>query len=123
MLQDVQKRNGKIFEDHFKEVFGDQFEVECKWGFPIIQLSVISNKSEVKSNFTFVIDVTNSEYSLNIKGYKVVEEKEVPVNVAIDSKTIDFVVERTILITDNMFGGSAEEAEEEKVETKEAKAA
>lgn len=122
MLQDVQKRNGKIFEDHFKEVFGGQFEVECKWGFPIIQLSVISNKSEVKSNFTFVIDVTNSEYSLNVKGYKVVEEKEVPVNVAIDSKTIDFIVERTVLVTDKMFGGSAEE-EAEEVEAKEAKAA
>jgi hypothetical protein len=45
MLNQVKEKNSQMFVDHFNEVFGGKFNVECEWGFPVMMLQ-LSTKEE-----------------------------------------------------------------------------
>lgn len=115
MLKDVQKKYGEIFENHFKEVFQGNLDVKCNWGLPIIEITLISeekNENEIKSIWSFSIDVVEEKYNIAAKAFKIVDEKEISEASVISSEIVDFVVKRTIEIANSFF-------EEKKPEPKE----
>jgi hypothetical protein len=104
MLDEIQKKYSEVYENHFKEIFKDGYDVKCEWGFPVIKLEFSNPKSEI----IFNIDIRSGDYGLFMKGKEMKDEVEVPAFAALDSSTLKFIVERTILISENLFGAEPE---------------
>lgn len=119
MLDKIQKKYSEVYENHFKEIFKDTYDVKCEWGFPIIRLGFSNPKSEI----IFNIDIRNGDYGLFMKGKEMKDEVEVPAFAVLDKSTLNFIVERTILISENIFAVEPELTEDkddepEKAESK-----
>lgn len=100
MLDKIQKKYSEVYENHFKEIFKDGYDVKCEWGFPVIKLEFSNPVSEI----IFNIDIRSGDYGLFMKGKEMKDEVEVPAFAALDKATLNFIVERTILISENLFG-------------------
>jgi hypothetical protein len=119
MLEQVKEKNSQLFVDHFNEVFGGKFEVSCSWGFPVVSLGFTSKNPEYEINWRMAIDVTKPDYTLQTFAAKVSGEGEervlTPEFATIDKTTIEFIVGRTIMLSNNLFPQETEESTEEVV--------
>jgi len=111
MLDKIKEQYGKVYEDHFNHVFEGKFDVQCEWGFPVLALLISSKNVEVKSHWRIAVDVTSQDFTLSSKAYKV-EESELeledaaltPEWTSIDKTTLNFIVDRVVLISEQLFG-------------------
>jgi len=114
MLEKVKEKNSKVFVSHFNEAFGEKFEVECDWGFPVLVLEFASKNVDYKINWKIAIDVTKPDYTLQTFAARVSGEGDdkvfTPEYATIDKATIEFIVGRSIMLSNNLF--PQEETEE-----------
>jgi hypothetical protein len=115
MLDQVKEKNSKIFVDHFNEVFGERFDVTCDWGFPVVGLEFGSKNPEYEINWRIAIDVVKPDYTLQTFAARVSGEGEektlTPEYATIDKATIDFIVGRSVMLSNNLFGQETTETE------------
>lgn len=114
MLEKVKQKNSKLFVDHFNQVFEDKFEVQCEWGFPVLGLEFTSKNPEYRINWKMAIDVTKPDYTLQTFAARISGEGEeevlTPEYATIDKTTIEFIVGRAMMLSNNLFP-QEEEAE------------
>ena len=103
MLNQVKEKNEQIFIDHFNEVFGDKFNVQCEWGFPVMMLEFATKNEEFVMKWRVTIDVAKPDYSLQTYGAKIEEDKEIPQFATIDKTTLEFILTRAIILSQNLF--------------------
>lgn len=112
-LKDIILKNSEFFQKHFEEVFENDFKVECEWGFPKIKLDLIKKQENTEVLISIILNVITENFILGTLGKKIIEGKESPEIVNIDSDTIAFIVNRTIEITKSFFGIDKTENKEE----------
>ena len=121
MLQEIKEKNSIMFVEHFNQAFDEKYEIECEWGFPVLSIKLISKNPEYDISWHFNIDVVKPDYVLQVYGAKLQSEGESQLKVAepitIDKSTIDFIIGRSIYLT-NLILGEEEEKEEAPVEEK-----
>lgn len=121
MLDKVKEQYGAVYEEHFNHVFEGRFDVKCEWGFPVLALLISSKNVEVKSQWRIAVDVLSKDFTLSSKAYRLElsrleleDELPVPEWTSIDKTTLDFIIERVVLISQKVFG---EQEPEENTET------
>lgn len=126
MLEEVREQYGKVYEDHFNHVFEERFDVKCEWGFPILALLISSKSAEVKSHWRIAIDVTNEDFTLSSKAYRLESSRlefedglPVPEWTSIDKTTLNLIVERVVLISQQIFGDDKAKTDETVVQESE----
>lgn len=110
MLDQVKQKNAQIFVDHFNEVFGGKFDVQCEWGFPVMILEFATKNEEFVVKWRITVDVTKPDYTLQTYGAKIEEGKEIPQFATIDKTTLEFILSRAMMLSNNLFP-QEEEAE------------
>lgn len=103
MLDQVKQKNAQIFVDHFNEVFGSKFDVECEWGFPVMILQFSSKNEEFIVKWRITVDVTKPDYSLQTYGAKLQGDIEIPQFATIDKTTLEFILTRAIMLSQSLF--------------------
>lgn len=103
MLDQVKQKNAQIFVDHFNEVFGGKFDVECEWGFPVMILQFSSKNEEFVVKWRITVDVTKPDYSLQTYGAKLKGDIEIPQFATIDKTTLEFILTRAIMLSQTLF--------------------
>ena len=103
MLDQVKQKNAQIFIDHFNEVFGGKFDVECEWGFPVMILQFSSKNEEFVVKWRITVDVTKPDYTLQTYSAKIEEDKEIPQFATIDKTTLEFILTRAIMLSQSLF--------------------
>jgi len=123
MLDQVKEKNSKIFIEHFNQVFGEKFKVECDWGFPVLSLSFKSQTEERQVHWILTMNVVKSDYTLQTLAAKISGEGEektfTPEYAVVDKTTIDFILERSIMLSNNLFSQEQPETEEKVEDTTE----
>ena len=126
MLDQIKEKNAQIFIDHFNEVFGNKFNVECEWGFPVMTLEFSTKEELTTVRWKLNIDVTKPDYSLQTFASKLEGEKEIPHVAMIDKTALDFIISRSMILSQNLFSQETtknkekpKEVEEEITETEE----
>ena len=118
MLDQVKQKNQQIFVDHFNEVFGGKFDVQCEWGFPVMMLEFATKNEEFVVKWRITVDVTKPDYTLQTYGAKIEEDKEIPQFATIDKTTLEFILSRAIMLSQSLFPqDQATETEESTEET------
>jgi len=108
-LNEIKARNEKVFVNYFEKVFGKDFLVECDWGFPTLVLKIGSDKNNKRNQWNFGINVTSREFSLKTYGAKLENEVWIPDNASIDSKTLNFILDSVVNLSNRIFGLNASE--------------
>jgi hypothetical protein len=111
MLDQVKQKNAKMFVDHFNEVFGGKFDVECEWGFPVMMLQFSTKEESVTVRWRITIDVTKPDYTLQTYAAKLDGETEIPQFATIDKTALDFIVGRSMMLSNNLFPQETTETE------------
>jgi hypothetical protein len=121
MLDQVKEKNSQIFIEHFNQVFGEKFEVECDWGFPVLSLGFKSKTEEREVHWVLTIDVVKSDYTLQTLAAKISGEGEektfTPEYAVVDKTTIDFILERSVMLSNSLFSQTQPENEEKLEDT------
>lgn len=123
MLKDIKKRIEEVTKEHFKEVLGEEFEVELNWGIPNTTLVLKKEKEDFIMNTAITFETESdsevNEFNLQTIAFRIVEEKRIPEQVTIDSSTINFLINRTRDIHNGFFNFNVEKESAEPTEEKE----
>jgi hypothetical protein len=111
MLNQVKEKNSQMFVDHFNEVFGGKFNVECEWGFPVMMLQLSTKEESITVRWRLSIDVTKPDYTLQTFASKLEGEVEVPQFATIDRAALEFIVGRSMMLSNNLFPQETTETE------------
>ena len=103
MLDQVKQKNAQIFVDHFNEVFGEKFAIECEWGFPVMILQFSTKNEEFVVKWRITIDVAKPDYTLQTYGARIEGDIEIPQFATIDKTTLEFILTRAIMLSQNLF--------------------
>ena len=111
MLDQVKQKNAQMFVDHFNEVFGEKFDVECEWGFPVMMLQFSTKEESITVRWRLSIDVTKPDYTLQTFASKLENEVEIPQFATIDKTALEFIVGRSIMLSNTLFPQETTETE------------
>lgn len=103
MLKKIKEKNEFLIKDHFEKVFGEDYNFEVNWGMPIVVLTITFEKEERKSIWKLGFNMDDENYELSMLGIKTEDEKEFPDWSTIDKNTVDFIIKRTIEISEQLF--------------------
>lgn len=109
MLKDIKATNEKIIKEHFSEIFGENYNIECNWNFPVCVLTIVYEDKQKMSEWKIITDLTTQDFNLETfatKNEKVENSEDVkvlPDRSSIDNKIINFIIERLSLISENFF--------------------
>ena len=116
MLKKAQKRYGKMFEDHFNQIFGEGVEVICTWGFPVVGITLKTKEGEINTHWYFSINTISKDYDISTTSFIEKDEVNTSAISRLDSKTLNFIVDRTVELSESLFAEPVEEPVEEAVE-------
>lgn len=109
MLKDIKATNENIIKEHFSEIFGKNYTIECNWNFPVCILTIVYEDEQKMSEWKIITDLTTQDFNLETfatKNEKVENSEDVkvlPDKSSIDNKTINFIIERLSLISESFF--------------------
>lgn len=116
MLKEVQKNFSKIYEDHFKAALNVK-EVECNWGMPEINLTIKENEGSVHRVTVFVVNTIEGTIKTYTKAWSVKEDERIePIFTIVVKEVEDFIKERVIALTEQIFSSPVKSETKAEVE-------
>lgn len=116
MLSKARKRYEEIFENFFQESFGKDSKVLVNWGYPIMTVSIDFNNEDLESSLKIIFNIEDGNFNINSKAARKVDDSWIPEVSAIDKNTIDFIIQNSKKINEQLFytSGIVQQEEEEK---------
>src|SRR5690554_572657 len=117
MLNKIKLKNEEIISNYLQNVFDDSFKIKTDWGFPITKVTINSDLDSKKSTWELTFNLLAKNFNISTINSKTEEEGlEVPEWGSIDSSTINYIIDTTIAITEQLFTTRPQDTEEEKTE-------
>lgn len=117
MLKNIKQKNEKLIAEHFEQVFGEGYKVEVNWGMPVMAITITATKDDKVSSWRIAFNMENESYELSTKAVKTVDGKEEADWATLTKEIVEFVIKRSIEISEQLFI-TREVPQEETKETK-----
>lgn len=105
-LKTIKEYYEKIISQHFQEIFGEFYNVETNFGIPTTVVHVKLIEETKSSEWKFTFDTFEKTFNIDSFATKKEGENIVPDWSGISSEIINFVIDRTILILENILSGT-----------------
>lgn len=117
MLNEIKLKNEEIISNYLQNVFDDSFKIKTDWGFPITKITINSDLDSKKSTWELTFNLLTKNFNISTINSKTDEEGlEVPEWGSIDSSTINYIIDTTAAITEQLFTTRPQDTEEAQTE-------
>lgn len=108
-MKALQEKIDLNLKEFFTQSFGEGHEVLVKWGVPIVQIQIESQREKNKYAWILTFITDTDFFEISSMGYKIEEDLIKPDSTSITSETINFIIENTKRIVEEILNPQPKE--------------
>jgi hypothetical protein len=116
-MKAIQEKINASLKGFFEQSFGEKTVVTAKWGVPIIQIQIDSERENNKYSWIVTFSTETDFFEISSMGYKIEDDLVKPDSTSINSETINFIIENAKMISESVLNPQSEPDSEPSPET------
>jgi len=107
-MKSLQDKINLALKEFFEKSFNGEAVVTAKWGVPIIQIQVDSERENSKYAWILTFSTDTDFFEISSIGYKIEEDVIKPDSTSINSDTIRFIIENSKQVAESILNPQSE---------------